>query len=228
LPFFRKYRKDNYFRKMKKITKILSLILVSAMILSLAGCTSSISGTRLFKAFELINADTFTYEIVLDIPLETLGGLGDEASIFLYRDGNNFKASFLGAPMAFVVNRELIDFDHGAKIIYYDPMSEQEYKNFLDGWIDEGLGTTWVEIKGARLLSSGRDTFQGEETYYEEFRDGNGQEARAFFDGDDIVGLRLKADGGGWSEIPFRIAASVPAGMFDLPEGYQRIRESRQ
>jgi hypothetical protein len=183
----------------------------------------TISGSRLLAAVALIDSDKFSYEVVLDLPEEDLAGLGSSASLKMYRDGDSFTFLLMGNQVVFVVDRKVLEVDHGAQTVYYTEMNELVYENFLNSWIDQGLTSTWVKLDGAEMIDSGTAEFMGEELFFEEIKDGNDSVIRAFFDDEDLIGLLLENVGGNKSEIPFRVSANIPEGVFDIPEDYEMI-----
>jgi hypothetical protein len=224
---------------MKKaaVIRAVCFILVTVMTLSLVGCRDSVRETRLFKVFDYINGDTFTYEVILDVGASALEGVAGQygiqigegdVSLLMYKDRDSLIVYFLGQRIVFVVDRKQYDFDYGAKIAYYTELNQHMFDTLMGRFVVMGAVSTWVELNGARMLNQGQADFKGVQRDYEEFRDGKGKVSRAFFDeNDDLIGLLMQQDAGNWVEIPFKLSNSVPEGIFDIYEDFQHVRNSQ-
>jgi hypothetical protein len=197
-----------------KLKKILCIVIALAMILSLTACSSSMSGTRIYEAYGFLKTDTYTYK--LELPID-----GTDWVIEMHRQGDRFYGNLLngGVDVLMLMNEgKRYDFDREKKIAIESDITRAQFDGMLKSFDDADQAI--LVLDGARLLSTGRATFQGRELDYEEVREKDGAVVRAFFDGKALVGMvKMKLDGD-WLEIPLRISSEVDEEFFKIPADY--------
>jgi hypothetical protein len=185
--------------------KLVSVVLVFAMIVSLVsltGCTSSISKTKTFTSFDILDSDTYTFDV-------NMAG----SRILLYRSGNSFYADMLGEEVL-IVDLRRYEFDDDEKIAYYTTISESEFNEMIKKFNRPDV--TLIDLKGASLIDSGTNEFRGQMLNYEKIKDSKGIERYVYFDGDTILGYSENG-----IEIGLHIVSTVPADAFALPADYE-------
>jgi hypothetical protein len=228
--------------------KILTVIIIIALLAAFAGCDGSrseyieeprrerrtsapettdttsaaisddicISETKIYAVFSLLNTETFSYSLVLEIDNQPL-------KIEMFRNGDDFYANLLnGSTEMLVVDWKHYSFDHEAKIAYESDLSRTQFDELLKRF--DGADYSMLDLSEAKLIDTGIADFMGQKREYEEIRDKFGNVHRVFFAEDILVGLKSMNNDGEWIEIAWFISGTVDEGVFKIPLDYQIIR----
>ena len=148
--------------------------------------------------------------------------IGDDSyKIAFYRDNDNISMSmdFFGTEnRAMVLGKTLYSFDAEEMTYFVVELDDEQYADYLDNYNFGGGFAEAYDFSMVTLVDTGEDEFDGEKREYEDFEGESGSITRIYFDGKDVVGL---VDNG--EPTPFSISFTVPDDAFDIPEDYEEV-----
>jgi hypothetical protein len=183
--------------------------------------TTSLEDSRFLAALQPLLGDE---AITVTMTMED----GDEAGIWtVYREGDNMRmnaeadADTMSSGQMLLVDGIVYMYDGENDIWWYSEADEDDMSDGFD--VSE-----MFDFDNIEFLGSGMAEFRGEELFYEDIRDEDGDVTRVFFDGADVVGMVVTDSTNVLSigmEMLFTITSGVPANAFEVPDDAKSFEE---
>lgn len=228
---------------MKKVNKLCSIMIIIAMVLSMAACSNENNNvdtepddpppvpapqqdeqTKRTGIDESMNGSrTLELYRILDGSTYYMKADFIGAKMSLYRDGDNL---FTEVDMLGMARGDVLILDGTAYVRYdepdpnaADPRAIKEVTEIELNKIEKlflWFKESMMAIDGAVMIGSGNDTFQGEEdVYFEEIESGNEDKVRYFYKGNDLIGTEINGN-----QMDLVISGVLPEGILSVPEDF--------